>query len=68
VSFLSLIGDMVELSKHKQYRGGLDCSGADTTGHLSVYEDLFSPCFSFLLLLFLVTLECRSLMEEFPAR
>ena len=37
VEFLKQLGALIELKSHKAYKGGLDCSGADSTGELSVY-------------------------------
>lgn len=37
VDFLKVLGDLIELKDHRGYRGGLDCSGANTTGELSVF-------------------------------
>ncbi len=40
IDFLNRLGTMIELKSHKAYKGGLDCSGADTTGELSLYTTL----------------------------
>jgi hypothetical protein len=40
VDFLKILGNIIELRSHKGYKGGLDCSGADSTGELSVYTNV----------------------------
>lgn len=44
--FLNVLGERVALASHTRFRGGLDCSGKNTTGTHSVYTALFVDPFT----------------------